>query len=45
MFYRLAFVERITGDEKKEEKSKEKPMLDINATLVFGKSFILVRNC
>ena len=35
------FVESITGDEKNEEK----PMLDINATQVFGKSFIFVRNC
>ena len=41
MLYGLVFVESITGDEKNEEK----PMLDINATQVFGKSFISVRNC
>ena len=45
MCYGLAFVESITGDEKKEEKLEEKPMLDINATQVFGKIFIFVRNC
>ena len=45
MFYGLALVEGITGDKKKEEKLEEKPMLNINAIQVFGKSFILVRNC
>ena len=40
MFYGLAFIESITGDEKKEEK----PLVDINATQVLGKSFIFVKN-